>query len=74
MNDLDDQLTPEETARRRDEVLRRMLNTPPHPHPGLKVVKRGLRLGQRLFGTLPSLTFDLKCGFGFGKPVRAIAY
>jgi hypothetical protein len=44
------------------------------PDFGLKVVKRGLRLGQRLFGTLPSLTFDLKCGFGFGKPVRAIAY
>jgi len=27
-----DQLTPEEAARRRDEVVKRMLATPPKPH------------------------------------------
>ena len=27
-----DQFPPEEAARRRDEVVRRMLNTPPQPH------------------------------------------
>ena len=28
----DMEYTPEETARRSDEVLKRMLNTPPQPH------------------------------------------
>jgi hypothetical protein len=28
----DEQYSPEETARRRDEVIRRMANTPPQPH------------------------------------------
>lgn len=28
----DDQYSDEETAKRRDEVLKRMLNTPPQPH------------------------------------------
>jgi hypothetical protein len=28
----DDQYPPEEAARRRDEVVKRMLNTPPQPH------------------------------------------
>jgi hypothetical protein len=28
----DEQYTPEETARRRDEAIRRALNTPPKPH------------------------------------------
>lgn len=28
----EDAYTDEETARRRDEVVRRMLNTPPKPH------------------------------------------
>jgi hypothetical protein len=28
----DDQYPPEEAARRRDEVIKRMLNTPPQPH------------------------------------------
>jgi len=28
----DDQYSPAETARRRDEVIRRKVNTPPQPH------------------------------------------
>jgi hypothetical protein len=28
----DEQYSPEETARRRDEAIRRALNTPPKPH------------------------------------------
>jgi hypothetical protein len=31
MNDDSEQYTPEEAARRRDEVVRRMANTPPRP-------------------------------------------
>jgi hypothetical protein len=30
----------EETARRRDDVVRRMANTPPKPHAAMKVGKR----------------------------------
>jgi len=30
--DGDDNLTPDEIARRRDEVIRRMANPPPQPH------------------------------------------
>lgn len=33
MDALDDNYSPEETARRRDEVIRRMANTPPQPKP-----------------------------------------
>jgi hypothetical protein len=32
MNDTDDQYSPEETARRRDNAIRRALNTPPTSH------------------------------------------
>jgi hypothetical protein len=32
MAERDDQYSPEETARRRDEAIRRALNTPPTPH------------------------------------------
>lgn len=38
----DDQFTPEETAGRRDEVVKRMLATPPQPRPKPKPsAKRG---------------------------------
>jgi len=33
-------LTDEEIARRRDDVIRRMANTPPKPHSDMKVGKR----------------------------------
>jgi len=35
-----DQFTDEEIARRRDEVIRRMANTPPKPHSEMKIGKR----------------------------------
>jgi hypothetical protein len=37
----DEQSSPEETARRRDEAIRRALNTPPKPHS--EMVARGGR-------------------------------
>jgi hypothetical protein len=36
---LEDQYSEEETARRRDEVIRRMANTPPKPHSEMKIGK-----------------------------------
>ncbi len=35
-----DSYTPEETARRRDEAIKRMLATPPKPHSEMKIGKR----------------------------------
>lgn len=44
----DDQYSPEETARRRDEVLKRMLNTPPKPHATHPPQSRKTTAGGRL--------------------------
>jgi hypothetical protein len=35
----------EEIARRRDDVIRRMANTPPKPHSAMKVGKRKAKAG-----------------------------
>jgi hypothetical protein len=35
----------EEIARRRDDVIRRMANTPPKPHSEMKVGKRKAKMG-----------------------------
>jgi len=35
-----DEFTDEETARRRDEVIKRMANTPPKPHSEMRLGKR----------------------------------
>jgi hypothetical protein len=35
-----DAYSDEEIARRRDEVIRRMANTPPKPHSAMKIGKR----------------------------------
>ncbi len=35
----DNSYTPEEATRRRDEVIRRMANTPPQPRPTSKAIK-----------------------------------
>jgi hypothetical protein len=36
----DEQYSEQETAERRDAVLKRMLNTPPKPHSEMKIGKR----------------------------------
>jgi hypothetical protein len=36
----DDQFTDDETARRRDAVIKHMLNSPPKPHSEMKIGKR----------------------------------
>jgi hypothetical protein len=38
-----EQLTPEQVVRRRDEAVRRALNTPPKPHKDMKKGKRRKR-------------------------------
>jgi hypothetical protein len=40
----DEQYSEEETARRRDDVIRRMANMPPKPHSAMKVGKRKAKL------------------------------
>ncbi len=39
----DDQFTPAEAARRRDEIVRRMIATPPTPHAPLKTKQKPSR-------------------------------
>jgi hypothetical protein len=43
----DDQYSEQETARRRDAVIKRMLNTPPKPHSEMKMGKFGKSPGVR---------------------------
>jgi hypothetical protein len=43
----DDEFSPEETARRRDAVIKHMLNTPPKPHSQMKVGKPKAKASQR---------------------------
>jgi len=40
MGKKDDEFSAEEIARRRDDVIRRMANTPPMPHSAMKLGKR----------------------------------
>ena len=42
---IDDQFSDEETARRRDDVIRRMANTPPKPHSAMKIGKHKAKSG-----------------------------
>jgi len=42
----DEQFTNEETARRRDDVIRRMANTPPKPHAAMKLGKSKAKVGK----------------------------
>lgn len=41
------ELSDEEIARRRDEVIKRMANTPPKPHSEMKIGKRKPKLGRQ---------------------------
>jgi len=43
----EDQYSDEEIARRRDDVIRRMANTPPKPHSAMKVGKRKPKANQK---------------------------
>jgi hypothetical protein len=43
-----DQFTDEEIARRRDDVIRRMANTPPKPHSEMKIEKRKAKVSQKV--------------------------
>ena len=40
---LDSSFSDEEIARRRDDVIRRMANTPPKPHSAMKISKRKMK-------------------------------
>jgi hypothetical protein len=40
-----DEYSDEETARRRDAVIKHMLNTPPKPHSEMKIGKRKAKAG-----------------------------
>jgi hypothetical protein len=42
----DEQYSDEEIAHRRDEVIRRMANTPPKPHSEMKIGKRKAKNGK----------------------------
>ena len=42
----DDEFSPEEIVRRRDAVIKHMLNTPPKPHSEMKIGKRKAKVGK----------------------------
>jgi hypothetical protein len=44
---LSDEYSPEEAARRRDEVIRRMASTPPKPHSEMKIGKRKVKVSPK---------------------------
>jgi hypothetical protein len=43
----EEQFTEEEIARRRDDVIRRMANTPPKPHSEMKLGKRKAKVSTK---------------------------
>jgi hypothetical protein len=43
----DDQYSPEEIARRRDAVLKAMINTPPTPHKAARLKGKGKRANKK---------------------------
>lgn len=53
VNDTQD-FTDEETARRRDEVIKRMANTPPKPHSTMKLGNRKTKASQKASPGVPS--------------------
>jgi hypothetical protein len=44
---IEDQFSEQETARRRDAVIKRMLNTPPKPHSEMKIGKHRTKRGKK---------------------------
>ena len=46
----EDDYTPEQTAQRRDDVLKRMLATPPQPRPKLEAIRAFVAAGLHLMG------------------------
>ena len=42
-----DEFSPEETARRRDAVIKHMLNTPPKPHSEMRIGKRKAKVSTK---------------------------
>jgi hypothetical protein len=50
----DPELNDAEIARRRDEVIRRMANTPPKPHSEMKIGKRKARASTKPSPGVPS--------------------
>jgi hypothetical protein len=50
----DERYSDEEIARRRDDVIRRMGNTPPKPHSAMKLGKRKAKVSTKPSPSVPS--------------------
>lgn len=61
MNDKDELYSPEKTAQRRDEVIRRMANTPPQPKIVIEKRKRKLARIVRLVRATRAMKVRSKC-------------